>query len=59
MEMSSPRAKATYHNVRLFIIFILAVTFCYPALIDTTVIRSEVRFNHECTRKIKIERLKD
>lgn len=40
--MSRPRAKASYHNVKIIVIVTLAVTLCYPALIDTAVVvRSE------------------
>ncbi|KYM94388.1 PREDICTED: uncharacterized protein LOC108781223 [Cyphomyrmex costatus] len=36
---SNPRAKAS--KVRIFVVVTLAVTLCYPALIDTAVVRSE------------------
>jgi len=48
--MSSPRVKASYHNVSLIIIVTFVVASCYPALIDTAVVRSEVRFDRECIR---------
>ncbi|XP_011058944.1 PREDICTED: uncharacterized protein LOC105148744 [Acromyrmex echinatior] len=43
MQSNSPRAKAktSCHNVRIFLVVTLAVTLCYPALIDTAVVRSE------------------
>lgn len=45
--MSSPRVKASYHNVSLIIIVTFVVASCYPALIDTAVVRSEVRFDRD------------
>ncbi|XP_024874149.1 uncharacterized protein LOC112456079 [Temnothorax curvispinosus] len=39
--MSSPRAKASYHNVRIIVIITLAVTLCYPAVVNTAAVRSE------------------
>ncbi|XP_071557199.1 uncharacterized protein [Temnothorax nylanderi] len=40
--MSSPRAKAiSYRNVRIIVIVTLAVTLCYPAVVNTAAVRSE------------------
>ncbi|XP_011690872.1 PREDICTED: uncharacterized protein LOC105451869 isoform X2 [Wasmannia auropunctata] len=41
MEMSNPRAKVSYHNVRIFVVVTLIVTLCYPALINTAAVRPE------------------
>ncbi|KYN12811.1 PREDICTED: uncharacterized protein LOC108767018 [Trachymyrmex cornetzi] len=57
MEMQSnpsrAKAKTSHHNVRIFLVVTLAVTLCYPALIDTAaVVRSEKQLQRVLLRDL-------